>query len=233
MPPGVTGGAADLPVRGGRKLQQRTGLQMAGEADCRIGLAANDDGHRGMGGVTPPAVLRLCPPGMRLVAFLAGKGLAMAFMAGATGKPGMETRCRGEGLPDSGMAVETGVEGFPGRYNLQRPMRIAVAGQTRGVPVEMGTPLVAGAAGGDDFQIPGGVASMAVETVDGIPVGNAGFEQDGGNLRVALGAVGNGHAPHRQFRPRDASPAGQQQSPEDEDRDHLQDSVHRLPCCDL
>jgi hypothetical protein len=156
-------GAAELAMLAPALFQLGAHFCVAVDTDQRIRLLVEGDGARPVRRMALLAVLFRRAGSVWKMAFAAGKRFRMARVAGGAGKAGMEARRRGEFIPDARMAIEASGDALTGQRQLPRPVRIAVADQTRALAIEMRSPLVAIAARPDDLQIAGGMTAMAIE----------------------------------------------------------------------
>lgn len=131
---------------------------------------------------------------MRFMTIAAGRHMAMlSLMAGGTGKRTVIARKILQLPPLLGVAGQAGRRKILAEGDLQRFVRIFVAAQT---PVEaiMRRPglAVTEAAGGDNFQLVGRMAGVAVQTSDAGLVGHAGRLDIPGRIPVAFAAIVDG-----------------------------------------
>ncbi len=189
MPSGMTDSAADLPVGTPGGLQALIDFRMAGSAGRRIDCAAEFDRQRPMRRMAVAALPSLPCIGMRQVTLAAGESLGMLFVAGGAGKLGVQAWGGGEFLANLRVAVEAGPGCLRRQSELERPMGVSMADQTRAAPFHMAAPLVTVAAGTDHLQVAGGVSRVAIQAADRRSMRAAALPQVGDLPRVAFRAV--------------------------------------------
>lgn len=164
---GMAGDTADLPVGAPPALQALLDSGMTGGADGRIGIFGKNCRLWPVGRMAASAGLFATAAWMGRMAFKTREGFSVLLVAGGAGKTGMTPWGRRKIAADRGVAVETSIDRFPGQRQSERPVGIAMTGQTRPLPIDMSVPLMAFLTRPDDFHRPGRMSTgMAVEAAD-------------------------------------------------------------------